>query len=60
MASSQTFEDELEACIKVLLGKEYPFTKTSVINQVASASLYTATAEIVRLFVLLLALESRL
>jgi len=51
MVGQQVFEDELEACISTLLRKEYPFTQTSIINEVASSAAFLAAREIVLLYV---------
>ncbi|KAK5732229.1 hypothetical protein LTR17_010675 [Elasticomyces elasticus] len=47
MAPQQTLEEKLEACINALLQKEFPYTHTSDINEVASSTARTAARQIV-------------
>ncbi|KAK5124522.1 hypothetical protein LTR85_001739 [Meristemomyces frigidus] len=49
MAASQIFENQPEACINASLREEYPFTQSSIINEVASCAANNAATRVIRL-----------
>ncbi|KAK3657573.1 hypothetical protein LTR56_002348 [Elasticomyces elasticus] len=50
MATKQSFEERLQACINTMLREEYPFTHTSDIVEVASRGASTIADEIISKF----------